>query len=135
MMNFQVKCTLADMWRELQKDILEQLSALYSGVYSGDKLKNWPIIFMLTAILLAVWEEMQFDCHYREPDSSAVQKFCSDMEETPIHVIVGLFSAISQKLPAFTEWDSQQHHHLVNSNPAICDTLTEVRQHVIKYGK
>lgn len=65
MINFEIKFALADMWRELQKDILEELSALYSSVYSGDKLKNWPTIFMLAAILLAVWEEMQFDCHYR----------------------------------------------------------------------
>ncbi|WP_207763699.1 hypothetical protein, partial [Avibacterium gallinarum] len=51
MINFQVKCALADMWRELQKDILEELSALYSGVYSGEKMKNWPTIFMLASIL------------------------------------------------------------------------------------
>lgn len=67
MINFQIKCAMADMWRELQKDILEELSALYSSVYSGEKLKNWPTIFMLASILLAVWEEMQFDCHYRVP--------------------------------------------------------------------
>jgi len=135
MINFQVKCALADMWRELQKDVLEELSALYSSVYSGDKLKNWPTIFMLAAILLTVWELIQFDCHYRVPDQSAVQKFCNDMESTPVGVIVGLFSAISQKLPAFTEWDTRKHHHLLNSNPAVCDAMTEVRAHVSKYGK
>ncbi|KAF2493236.1 hypothetical protein BU16DRAFT_551182 [Lophium mytilinum] len=133
MINFQVKCALADMWRELQKDVLEELSALYSSVYSGDKLKNWPTIFMLAAILLAVWELMQFDCHYRVPDQGAVAKFCTDMESTPVGVIVGLFSAISQKLPAFNEWDTQKHHHLLNSNPAVCDAMTEVRAHVSKY--
>ena len=73
MINFQVKCALADMWRELQKDILEELSTLYSSVYSGEKLKNWPTIFLLAAILLAVWEEMQFDCHYRVPVSPIKQ--------------------------------------------------------------
>ena len=67
MINFQVKCALADKWRELQKDILEELSSLYSSVYTRDKLKHWPTIFMLATILLAVWEEMQFDCHYRVP--------------------------------------------------------------------
>lgn len=133
MINFQVKCALADMWRELQKDVLEELSSLYSSVYSGDKLKNWPTIFMLAAILLAIWELMQFDCHYRVPDQAAVQKFCTDMESTPVGVIVGLFSAISQKLPAFTEWDTRKHHHLLNSNPAVCDAMTEVRAHVSKY--
>ena len=67
MVNFQVKAALADMWRELQKDILEELSHLYSSVYGKDKMKNWPTIFLLAVTLLAVWEEMQFDCHYRIP--------------------------------------------------------------------
>ncbi|KAF2787183.1 hypothetical protein K505DRAFT_367571 [Melanomma pulvis-pyrius CBS 109.77] len=133
MINFQVKCALADMWRELQKDVLEELSALYSSVYSGDKLKNWPTIFMLAAILLAVWELIQFDCHYRVPDQQAVSKFCTDMESTPVGVIVGLFSAISQKLPSFSEWDTRKHHHLLNSNPAVCEAMTDVRAHVTKY--
>jgi hypothetical protein len=135
MINFQVKCALADMWRELQKDILEELSSLYSSVYSGDKLKNWPTIFMLAAILLAIWEEMQFDCHYRVPDEQAVNKFCDDMETTPVGVIVGLFQAISTKLPGLQEWDTGKHHQLLGSNPAICDALTEVKGHVNKYGK
>jgi hypothetical protein len=135
MINFQVKCALADMWRELQKDVLEELSSLYQSVYSGDKLKNWPTIFMLAAILLAVWELIQFDCSYRVPDQAAVHKFCADMEGTPVGVIVGLFSAISQKLPSFAEWDTRKHHHLLNSNPAVCDAMTEVRGHVTKYGK
>lgn len=135
MINFQIKCAMADMWRELQKDILEELSALYSSVYSGERLKNWPTIFMLASILLAVWEEIQFDCHYRVPDPVAVDKFCSDMETVPVGVIVGLFHAISQKLPAFTEWDTRRHGQLLNNNPAVCDAMTEVRQHVIKHGK
>ena len=135
MINFQVKCALADMWRELQKDILEELSALYSSVYSGDKLKNWPTIFMLAAILLAIWEEMQFDCHYRVPDEKYVNKFCDDMETTPVGVIVGLFQAISTKLPGLQEWDTRKHHHLLGSNAAVCDALTEVKGHVNKYGK
>ncbi|KAK5662002.1 hypothetical protein OQA88_10113 [Cercophora sp. LCS_1] len=133
MINFQIKCAMADMWRELQKDILEELSALYSSVYSGERLKNWPTIFMLASILLAVWEEIQFDCHYRVPDPAAVNKFCSDMETVPVGVIVGLFHAISQKLPTFTEWDTRRHGQLLNNNPAVCDAMTEVRQHVIKH--
>jgi hypothetical protein len=135
MINFQVKCALADTWRELQKDILIELSSLYQSVYSGEKLKNWPTIFMLAAILLAIWEEMQFDCHYRVPDEKAVNKFCDDMETTPVGVIVGLFQAISTKLPGLQEWDTKKHHHLLGSNPAVCDALTEVRGHVNKYGK
>ncbi|KAI5256755.1 hypothetical protein E4T42_01421 [Aureobasidium subglaciale] len=135
MINFQVKIALADMWRELQKDVLEELSALYSSVYSGEKLKNWPAIFMLAAILLAVWEEMQFDAHYRTPDEIAVNQFCNDMESTPVGVIVGLFQAISQKLPNFMDWDTRSHHQLLNSDPAICEALTEVKQHVTKHEK
>jgi len=135
MINFQIKCAMADMWRELQKDILEELSALYSSVYSGERLKNWPTIFMLASILLAVWEEIQFDCHYRVPDPVAVQKFCNDMETVPVGVIVGLFHAISQKLPSFTEWDTRRHGQILNNNPAVCDAMTEMRQHIIKHGE
>lgn len=135
MINFQIKCAMADMWRELQKDILEELSGLYSSVYSGDRLKNWPTIFMLASILLAVWEEMQFDCHYRVPDPVAVNKFCTDMETIPVGVIVGLFHAISQKLPSFTEWDTRRHGQLLNNNPAVCEAMTEVRSHVLKHGE
>ncbi|KAF9890180.1 hypothetical protein FE257_006341 [Aspergillus nanangensis] len=133
MINFQIKCAMANMWRELQKDVLEELSSLYSSVYSGDKLKNWPTIFILASILLGVWEEMQFDSHYRTPDAAAVEKFCNDMETTPVGVIVGLFQAISQKLPTFTDWDTQKHHHLLHSNPDVCNTMTEVRQHVTQF--
>ncbi|CAI4219960.1 unnamed protein product [Parascedosporium putredinis] len=133
MVNFQIKCAMADMWRELQKDILEELSALYSSVYSGERLKNWPTIFMLASILLAVWEEMQFDCHYRVPDPAAVSKFCTDMETTPVGVIIGLFHAISQKLPNFIDWDTEKHGHILNNNVAVCEAMTEVRQHVIKH--
>ncbi|KAK2736483.1 hypothetical protein FQN57_000739 [Myotisia sp. PD_48] len=133
MINFQVKCAMANMWRELQKDVLEELSALYSSVYSGEKLKNWPTIFILATILLAVWEEMQFDCHYRVPDPVAVNKFCTDMETIPVGVIVGLFQAISQKLPAFTDWDTQEHQQIFNFNTDVCNTMTEVRHHVRQY--
>lgn len=133
MINFQIKCAMADMWRELQKDILEELSALYSSVYSGDRLKNWPTIFMLASILLAVWEEMQFDCHYRTPDPIAVEKFCTDMQTIPVGVITGLFHAISQKLPALTDWETQRHGQLLNNNVAVCEAMTEVRQHVLKH--
>lgn len=72
MINFQIKCAMADVWRDLQKEILEELSVLYSRVYGKDKLINWPTIFMVASILLAVWEEMQFDCHYRVPVSHSL---------------------------------------------------------------
>ncbi|KAJ9611578.1 hypothetical protein H2200_004762 [Cladophialophora chaetospira] len=133
MINFQIKCAMADMWRELHKDVLEELSSLYSSVYSGDKLKNWPTIFILASVLLAVWECMQFDCHYRVPDNAAVEKFCNDMETTPVGVVVGLFQAISQKLPSFLEWDTSKHHTLLASNMDVCNTMAEVREHVTRY--
>lgn len=63
-----------------------------------------------------------------------MDKFCNDMETTPVGVIVGLFQAISQKLPAFTDWETQKHHHLLASNPDVCSTMTEVRQHVTQHG-
>ena len=75
MINFQIKDAMATMWRELQKEVLEQLSQLYSSVYTKDKLRHWPTIFMVAAILLSVWEEMQFDCHYRIPVSSSHSSF------------------------------------------------------------
>ncbi|GAM86459.1 hypothetical protein ANO11243_044730 [Dothideomycetidae sp. 11243] len=130
MINFEVKCALAKMWRELQRDVLEELSSLYSSVYQGEKLKHWPTIFMVASILLAVWELMQFDCHYREPDDKKVEKFCNDMESTPVGVIVGLFQAISQKLPSFMEWDTTKHSATLNNDAPICEALTEVRRHV-----
>ena len=134
MINFQVKKAMADMWRELMKDILEELSTLYSSVYSGDKLKNWPTIFILAILILAVWEMMQFDQNYRVPDEGAVKKFCNEMESVPVGVIVGLFCAISTKLPSFLEWDTRKHSHVLNNNIDACDAMTEVRSHVEKYG-
>lgn len=135
MINFQVKFAMAEMWRELQKEVLEGLSALYSSVYSGEKLKNWPTIFVLASILLLVWEQMQFDAQYRAPDCASTQKFCHEMETIPVGVVVGLFQAISQKLPAFKEWDTQKHQQLLNSDEAVCNAMTEVQEHVSKYGK
>lgn len=57
------------------------------------------------------------------------------MEHIPVGVIVGLFSAISQKLPSFSDWDTSQHHQLLDSEPAVCEALTEVREHVARHGK
>ncbi|KAI0998320.1 hypothetical protein K3495_g9875 [Podosphaera aphanis] len=135
MINFQIKCALADIWRNIQKEILVELSSLYSSVYSGDRFKNWPTIFMLASIILAVWEEMQFDSHFRLPDETAAHKFCSDMETTPVGVIIGLFHAISQKLPSLTEWDTRRHGQLLNNNMAVCEAMTEMKLHVTKYEK
>jgi hypothetical protein len=134
MVNFQVKKAMADMWRELMKDVLEELQTLLHSVYNGSKLKNWPTIFMLSSLVLTVWEMMMFDSHYRIPDKSYVSNFCDEMEKTPIGVIVGLFGAISTKVPSFLEWDSRKHSHVLNNDVAACDTMTEVRAHVQKHG-
>jgi hypothetical protein len=56
------------------------------------------------------------------------------MESTPVGVIVGLFQAISQKLPTFADWETGKHHQLLNSNPDVCQTMTEVRDHVTRHG-
>lgn len=132
--NFQVKTSMGNMWRDLQKEVLEELSSLYSSVYSGDKLKHWPTIFILATLLLAVWEFMQFDAH-RVPNDALMEKFLNDMETVPVGVVVGLFQAISQKLPAFVEWDTPKHHHVLQSNDAACKTMTEVQENVTRYGE
>lgn len=133
MINFQIKCVLAKIWRGLKSEILAELSALYSSVYSGHRLKNWPTIFMLVSVLLILWEEMQFDSHYRMSDQFAAHKFCNDMESIPVGVIIGLFHAISQKLPSFTEWDTVHHGQLLNNNRAVCGVMSEMRSHIIKH--
>jgi hypothetical protein len=135
MINFQVKRAMADLWRDLMKEVLEELSALYSSVYNGEKFKNWPTIFMLAALILSVWEMMQFDSYYRVPDEGVADKFCNEMEHVPVGVIVGLFGAISTKLPTFLEWDTEKHGSVWNGNVAVCDTMTAVRSHVEKHGK
>ena len=85
MINFEIKCAMADMWRELQKEILEELSTLYSRFYGGkDKSRLWPTIFMISSILLAVWEEMQFDCHYRVPVSSMLSTCLQSLTQNRI---------------------------------------------------
>jgi len=134
MINFQVKKAMADLWRDLMKEVLEELSTLYSSVYAGGKQKSWPTIFMLAALILGVWEMMQFDSHYRVPEENVVNKFCEEMEHVPVGVIVGLFGAISTKLPGFQDWDSNKHGNVFMNNQAVCNTMTEVRGHIEKHG-
>lgn len=134
MINFSIKCAMADQWRSLQQEVLSELSSLYTRVYSKDKLKHWPTIFMIASILLVVWEEMQFDCRYRIQDKNTVDKFCKGMTDTPVGVIIGLFSAISQKIPSFLEWDTHKHQESLNSDPSVCKTMEEVRDEIKKNG-
>jgi len=88
---------------------------------------------MLSSLILTVWEMMQFDSHYRIPDKTYANKFCTEMENIPMGVVVGLFGAISTKVPSFLEWDTRKHSHVLNNNEAVCDTMTEVRAHVEKH--
>jgi len=137
LVNLKMKLALAEMWRELHKEVLDGLSKLYTGVYNGDKVKNWPTIFIVSYLLLAVWEEMQFDTHYRKgtpEDRAYVKQFLKDME-VPTGVILGLFAAISQKLPALREWDTKQHGAILNNDVASCKTLTELQFYCKDQGK
>ena len=134
MINFSIKCAMADQWRTLQQEVLSELSTIYTRVYAGDKLGQWPTIFMVASILLVVWEEMQFDCRYRVPDTNTVDKFCKEMTDIPVGVIVGLFGAISTKVPSFIEWDTHKHQDSLNSDPAFCTTMEEVRDEIKKNG-
>ena len=65
MINFEVKVAMSTMWKDLQKEVLDDLSPLYQSIYTKEKFRNWPTIFMVLMILLSVWEEIQFDYHYR----------------------------------------------------------------------
>lgn len=55
---------MASLWRELHRYLLISLNEMYEGVYSGDKLRNWVKIFVVSAICLLLWEQMQFDSYY-----------------------------------------------------------------------
>jgi hypothetical protein len=134
MVGLQVKSALSQLWRGLHADVLGELSALYASVYSGNRLKHWPTIFMLAALLLSVWEEMQFDTQYLTRDDVASAQFCDAMETMPVGVILGLFHAISQKLPALADWDTTLHGRLLHDNAAVCDAMTEMRAHVTRHG-
>ncbi|KAL9621170.1 MAG: hypothetical protein Q9160_004421 [Pyrenula sp. 1 TL-2023] len=136
MINVKVKGCLADVWRVTHRELLEELDALYSSVYSGHKLKEWDKIFFTTLAILAVWEEMQFDCRYRILDEGYCQKFCSEMEGTPVGVLIGLLRAISQKLPPLEDWSTEKHGPILfNWNSSLHDALSEMREHVRKYGE
>lgn len=57
------------------------------------------------------------------------------MSGTPVGVMVGLFSTISQKLPAFSDWDTRKHSAVLGENPNVCDAMTEIKGHVTQYGQ
>ena len=63
-----------------------------------------------------------------------VTKFCNDMENVPVGVIVGLFQAMSTKLPSFSEWDSRKYSIICDNNPAVCEAMEEVKSHIVRHG-
>ncbi|MCJ1313123.1 hypothetical protein MMC25_006800 [Agyrium rufum] len=128
-----LKQTMSGMWRELHDNVLQELSHLYRGVYSGDKLKNWPFIFSLSLILLVVWEEIQRDTHNRLTTKDEAETFCNKMESTPLKLILGLFRPVSQKLPAFADWDTEQHQGLLGSRESVNRLMEEMKSHVQKH--
>lgn len=65
---------------------------------------------------------------------AAIQRFCSEMEETPVHVILGLFHTISKPLPPFMQWETGRHHRALNSNSEACSTMTAIRGQLDKHG-
>lgn len=134
LIGFQVKCALAATWRDLHRDVLDTLSNLYTSVYQGQRLRHWPTIFMINIVLLAVWEMMQFDAHYRLRDAEKSEKFCSEMEGVPVGVVVGLFQAIGTKMPDLDDWDTARYKHLLHDDADICDALTDIKGHVREHG-
>ena len=135
LINFKIKCALAQVWRDLHKEILRELSALYFGLYLRDRRNNWPVKFLLSSILLIVWEEMQFDCHYHILDKLAVDKFCTDMETIPIAAIVCFFHTISQKRPSFTGQNHLTYSiSSLRNDVAARDVLIELRSPITKHG-
>ncbi|KAJ8608314.1 hypothetical protein MRB53_039736 [Persea americana] len=135
LVNFAVKKQLSEIWRESHEAVLQDLSKLYTGVYTGDKVKNWPVILMITTIILSLWELMQFDVHYHTVETgkaggsviskAAADDFCREMEATPLGVVVGLFAAISQKMPPLREWQQEKHSGLVSPEPAVVQIMNE----------
>ena len=75
--NFQITCAMASLWRELHRYLLISLNEMYEGVYSGDKLRNWVKIFVVSAICLLLWEQMQFDSYYHMEVREALSPYDS----------------------------------------------------------
>jgi len=135
MINYQIKVALSNIWRELHGEVLKELSALIINVHGTDKPQNLPSVFMVSFLLLVVWEQFQFDSIRRNSNLVEARKICRELNGVSVDVIIGLFRALSQKLPAFKEWDTVKHRQLVGGTDEACVAMTEVRSHVIKHGK
>jgi hypothetical protein len=133
--NTKIRVALTKEWKGLQIRILERLSALYSGVHSGRHLEHWFEILLLSSVLLIVWEEMLYDYAHHVKDERTVNEFWRKVKSIPVNVIIGLFAAISEQLPPFSEWDTRRHGQLLNNNVAMCEAMSEMRAHVVQHGK
>jgi len=48
-------------WRNLHDILLQNLSSLYASFFKGDKLRNFPVVLLLSLIVLTIWEDYQID--------------------------------------------------------------------------
>lgn len=143
-LDHEINVALDQEWRRLHEILLQNLDSLYASVYSRDKLKNYPIILLLSLIVLTIWENYQVDtfCSVVKPsvvplshlaalmysqDRAKAQYLRTEMEFTSMPLILGLFCAVSQKLPPFTEWETGKHHNLLGSNMYTCNLMTAIR--------
>jgi len=60
-LDHETNVALDQEWRRLHEILLQNLDSLYASVYSRDKLKNFPIILLLSLIVLTIWENYQVD--------------------------------------------------------------------------
>ncbi|KAL1616597.1 hypothetical protein SLS54_008332 [Diplodia seriata] len=127
-----IKYELTALWRSYHYEVLEELSSLFTSVYSGDRLRNWTAIFTVTITLLMVWEKMQYEFHRK--DATKGEELCAEMERIAVPVLTGLVQAISQKLPSFIEWDTEKHQHLLGSNEATNCLMWEIGRLVTNNG-
>lgn len=142
-----VKGALMEVCRRLQQELLQALSDLYAEVFAYDKLKHFPSIFLLSAIILIMWEETEYGSYYNKvrndgppkevevelssfKDPIAADILRGEIESTAVPTIIGLFHVITQRIPKFSDWDTSQHGHLFDSDKAICDMMTEMRANV-----
>ena len=133
--NFQIKNAMAMIWRELFREVLDDMSKFIRGTYNGDHLTKWPTILFGSFIILSMMEEMQFDTCKRAASPGEAQSFCLEMESTPAAVFTGMFRAISQKLPSFMDWKPHQPPESMQPDAHTWSLINKVAVLVQKHGK
>jgi len=56
-----MRVKLAAEWRRLHSNLLYNLSDVIHSMYSKERMNNYPLVLLLSGILLVFWEEIQFD--------------------------------------------------------------------------